>query len=231
MKKYVLAALLSLIITHVLHAQKVLINLNDSPRPKSVFAINAGYLNPKGTEAGMMIGGVLSTAIDEAVNIGFGFDIFHKTYSEHSEVAGENNDKGLTTSIDTLLVEYSRTVIPLMLALNIKIPAIKLYENRNLFFGYFVHAGIGYEFLISKERNYDPDINTNQTRKFGGLGWQGAAGIFYDVGSRSTVTATVLYNSSEVSRDITESKKGLPITERVNLSGLGLRLGVMMKFF
>ena len=213
-----------------LYAQNISLNLLREKQPKSALAITAGYLNPKDTEGGMMLGASYGLSIDEAVNLGVGLDLFHKTYAQKAEVASID-EPGLTGQIDTLQVEYSRTIIPLMLVLDIKIPAKRLFPERQLYFGYFVHAGIGYEFLISKERNYDPEINTDQSRSFGGLGWRAGGGVFYDVGSRSTLSASVIYNNSEVSRSIKESNKGLPVSERVNLTGLGFRVGLHMKFF
>lgn len=183
-----------------------------------IIAINAGYFNPKDAKSGLLVGGILGKSIDEAVDIGIGFDVFHKSYSDITSVA-TSDDTGLTTEIEEREVDYSRTIIPLHLLINVKIPAGR-------YFGYLIRGGIGYHFLISKEKNYEFD--TNQTRNFGGLGWQGGGGIFYHIGTRSTFTANIFYSSSEVSRDIEKSTRGLPITERVNLSGLGLKLGVII---
>jgi hypothetical protein len=213
-----------------LHAQNISLNLLREKQPRSALAIMAGYMNPKDTEGGMMLGASYGLSVDEAVNLGMGIDLFHKTYDQKAEVASID-EPGLTSQIDTLQIEYSRTIIPLMLVVDIKMPAKRLFPERQLYFGYFVHAGLGYEFLISKEKNYDPEINTEQSRSFGGLGWRVGGGVFYDVGSRSTLSAAVIYNNSEVSRGIKESNKGLPISERVNLSGLGFRVGLHMKFY
>jgi len=189
-----------------------------SSAQSSIFSINAGYLNPKDTQGGMFAGATIGTAIDEAVDIGVGFDLFHKTYNEESKVA-QDDQSGLSTNTYETEVEYTRTILPLMLILNVKIPAGR-------YFGYYIRGGLGYEFLISKEKNFE--LNTTQTRKYGSLGWQASGGFYYNVGSRSTVLVSVLYNSCEVSRDIEKSTKGLPVTERVDLSGLGFRLSVLL---
>ena len=101
---------------------------------------------------------------------------------------------------------------------------VKIPVNR--YFGYFIEGGIGYQFLISQEKNYETD--TEETRNLGGLGWQGGGGIFYRTGKKSTFTATLFYNSCEATRSYDEEVEGLPVSERVDLSGLGFRLGVLL---
>ncbi len=182
----------------------------------NVFNINAGYVNPADIKGGMFFGFVLGTAIDEAVDLGIGVDVFHKTYSENSQVAQEEKE-GLTSNTYATEVDYSRTMVPLKLMVNVKIPT-------SMYYGYFIRGSLNYEFLFSKEKNYE--LDKSQTHKFGGLGWQAAAGFYYNVGSRSTLIADLFYNSCEVSRSIENSNIGLPVTERVDLSGLGFRLGV-----
>ena len=186
---------------------------------RGMLSINAGYMNPKDTQAGMIVGATFGTAIDEAVSLGLGLDIFHKTYTEESKVA-QVDEVGLTTKTYVTAVEYSRTVLPLMLVLNAKVPAGR-------YVGYFIRGGLGYEFLVSKEKNYEE--NSSKTRKFGGLGWQLAGGFYYNIGSRSTLTADAFYNNAEASRSVEKSEKGLPVSERVDLSGLGFRVGVQIE--
>ncbi len=184
-----------------------------------IFELRAGYLNPKDAKGGLMLGGTFGTAVDEAVDIGVGFDIFHNSYSDESAVATDDNNNGLDAKTYVTSVDYTRTLIPLNLVVNVKLPAGR-------YFGYIIRGGIGYQFLISKEKNYE--LDKTETRKFGGLGLQAGAGLYYHVGSRSTVTADVFFNSCKVSRSIDSAVRGLPTTERVDLTGIGFRLGVII---
>jgi hypothetical protein len=186
-----------------------------------IFTINAGYMNPKDAKSGMIVGAMMSTAIDEAVDIGFAVDVFYKDYSEATEVA-TNEQVGLTTQTFETLVDYTRTILPLNLVLNVKLPMSRQ-------FGYFIRGSLGYSFLISKEKSYGDEGAISETRKFGGLGWRGSGGLYFKAGRRSTLFAEALYSSNEVKRDFDKSDKGLPITERVDLSGLGFRLGVALE--
>jgi len=184
----------------------------------STFGVSAGYFNPKDTKQGMLFGLSLGKAFDEAVDIGLGLDVFHTSYTEEATVA-QTVDNGMTIKTTETSVEYSRTILPLKLNVNVKVPAGR-------YFGYYFSGGLNYQFLFSKEKNYK--LNATENRNFGGLGWHGAAGIYYLIGSRSTLIANVLYNNCTVKHDLQKSVEGLPITEKVNLSGLGFRIGVMV---
>jgi hypothetical protein len=185
---------------------------------RSQIGVHAGYLNPKDTDSGMMFGAMFISSFDEAVDVGFGFDIFQKSYSDQTHVASLVSGDTYVTTQKTL-VDYTRTAIPLYLSLKIKIPTVR---SRN--FGYFIRANLSYQFLISKEKNYEMDIS--ETRKYKGLGWQAGGGLFYRIGSRSTLFGEGILNNCTVSRDVSNPTESLPLTERVNLSGLGLRIGV-----
>lgn len=187
----------------------------------SVFSISAGYMNPKDTKSGLIAGAGLGIRLDESVDIGLAVDFFHKNYTEESDVA-KTDQQGMSSSLYVTEVEYTRTILPIMLTVNVKVPTSR-------YFGYFIRGGLGYEFLFSKEKNYT--LNKDDSRNFNGLGWQFAGGIFYHIGSRSTLIASVLYNSCEVNRDVKESFEGLPIKERVDLSGIGFRIGVNVDIY
>ena len=185
---------------------------------KSYIDVHGGYLDPKDTESGMLVGASLITSFDDAVDIGFGFDLFQKSYTKEAQVASSvSGDTQLTTY--STLVDYQRTVVPLYLSLKVKIPT-----TRSRVFGYFARASLSYQFLFSEEKNYEANIS--DSRKYKGLGWQAGGGIFYRVGRRSTLLAEAIYNNCSVGRDVTKNSDELPLTERINLSGLGFRFGV-----
>ena len=187
----------------------------------SVLTLSAGYMNPKDAKAGIIAGAGLGIALDESVDLGLAVDFFHKNYTEETEVS-QVNQEGMASQLYVTEVEYTRTILPIMLTVNVKIPTSR-------YFGYFIRGGLGYEFLISKEKNFKE--NTEGSRNFKGMGWKFAGGVFYHVGSRSTLIANVFYNSCEVNRDVKESHQGLPVKERVDLSGLGFRVGVSVDLY
>jgi hypothetical protein len=190
-------------------------------RNGSVLSFSAGYMNPKDTKGGLIAGAGMGVALDESVDLGLAIDFFHKNYTQESEVS-QVNQQGMSSSLYVTEVEYTRTILPVMLTVNVKIPTSR-------YFGYFIRGGLGYQFLFSKEKNYEENIE--DSRNFSGLGWKFATGVFYHIGSRSTLVANALYNSCEVNRDVDESHEGLPVKERVDLSGLGFRVGVSVDIY
>ena len=93
-------------------------------RGESFVDIHGGYLDPKDTENGMLVGASLISSFDDAVDIGFGFDLFQKSYTKEAQVASSiSGDTQLTTY--STLVDYKRTVIPLYLSLKVKIPTVR----------------------------------------------------------------------------------------------------------
>ncbi|MBN1561284.1 hypothetical protein JW998_13610 [candidate division KSB1 bacterium] len=190
---------------------------------KNMIDVHAGYLDPRDVEQGMLFGAALISTFDEAVDIGFGLDIFQKSYSEQVEIATGQIGETQTTTIVTRL-DYKRTVLPLYASLKVKLPGLVSRRNDKVIFGYFARASLSYQFLFSDEKNYE--LNKSENRKYRGFGWQGGAGLFYSVGARSTLIGEVIYNNCAVNRNITKDTDELPKTERVDLSGVGFRLGV-----
>jgi hypothetical protein len=182
------------------------------------FNIHAGYLNPKDPETGMLAGAVCYKPVDESVSLGIGFDVWHKVYRDEKEVAEQTRPDRNTKTYATEL-EISDWAVPLTLEVYARVPLAR-------HMGYSVRGNIGYTFLWSKYNNYEEDTSTN--RDFGGICWQLGAGIYSDIGSRSTLAADIFYNNSEVSCKVDNSEAGLPIFERVNLSGFGIRVGVLL---
>lgn len=185
---------------------------------RGMLGIHAGYMNPKDTKSGLVVGGNWGTSVDESVAIGIGFDVFHTSYTDETRVAMETAN-GMTTKTYMTELEYNRTILPLMAEIDVKIP-------MGRYMGYLLRGGLGYSFLWSKEKNYEK--KTNETRSYNGFTWQAGAGIYYDIGSRSTFLVDLFYTNGTVSRDVKSSTAGLPVEERVDLSGLGVRVGVLL---
>ena len=142
-------------------------------RARGMVGIHAGYLNPKDAKSGMLVGGTWGTSVDESVDIGIGFDVFHKAYSDKTEVATDTRDDIESNTFATQL-EYSRTVLPIMMEINVKVPLGR-------YMGYMIRGNLGYSFLWSKEKFYGTSEKeykdaVNETRNFGGFGWQLGAG-------------------------------------------------------
>ncbi|HPG40816.1 MAG TPA: hypothetical protein PLP19_16395 [bacterium] len=122
----------------------------------NAFNVSAGYVNPTDLKGGMFFGFMFGMVVDDAVNVGLGVDVFHKSYSETSEVASEETEGMSKTTYETS-VDYTRTMLPINLLVNVKIPTSPYY-------GYFIRGGLGYDLLFSKEENYE--LNKEQSNCF-----------------------------------------------------------------
>jgi len=185
---------------------------------RTMFTIQAGYLSPRDIDKSMLVGAMIMSNFDDAVDLGLGFDVFQKTYTRETEVEDEQFRSNYAQ------VQFKRTAIPLYATIRVKIPGLFSSQTEGRSFGPFARVSLSYQFLNSEDNNYEAGIK--EKRRYKGLGWQAGAGFYYRVGSRSTLIAEALYNNCIVSRDISNPKHSLPMSERVNLSGIGIRIGV-----
>jgi len=185
-------------------------------------SVRVGYLNPKDAKSGFSIGGSFGAAVDESIEIGFGFDLFRKNYNKTSPVATQEYASGLNETTMQREVEYNTTILPLMAELLIKMPASWNHA-------YFLRGALGYELLWNKEKNYE--LSVSESRFYSGFAWQLGGGFMFKLGRRSSLFIEALYSSAEVSRDRSETPQGLPVWDQVDLSGFGARIGVSMGLF
>jgi len=178
-----------------------------------------GYYNPKNAKSGILFGLNLGGSVDETVDIGFGVDLFHKSYQQESVIAESVSAGGVIEEQKQLNLDFSTTAIPLMGTINVKLGA-------NMPFAYFIAGGLGYALLWNKENNYADDIS--EKRFYHGFTWQVGGGAMYQLGSRSYLIGEVLYNDSHLKRDKGKTENGLPVWTEVDMSGFSFRLGVRL---
>jgi hypothetical protein len=109
--------------------------------------------------------------------------------------------------------------MPVMLELVIKVPII--WKSS-----VFAHGGIGYEVLFSKEQNFSD--NVSDRRLYGGFAWMLGTGVRFELGDNSALFAEGFYHNANVKRARKDIKEALPVFEQVDLSGLGVRVGIAL---
>lgn len=186
----------------------------------SATTLKAGYYNPKGAKAGFVFGGNYSWIVDESVDIGIGVDFFRKAYTDETSLATQvdANEVKVTTIVKN--ADFTTTILPVYGIINVKFPA-------GTYLDYIVSGTIGYEWLWSHVKTYDPKYD--DTKSFSGLKWLLSGGIAYRVGSRSSFIAEVFYDGTKVSHE-KKAEQGAPVRNEVNLSGVGFRVGIRMGF-
>ncbi|MFZ5516973.1 MAG: hypothetical protein ACOY90_10070 [Candidatus Zhuqueibacterota bacterium] len=183
--------------------------------------LKAGYFNPKGSKDGFIFGAGYSWIVDESVDIGIAIDYFRKNYTEETQIAQSVSEGGTVENQIRTNAEFTTNILPIYGVLNVKFPA-------GTYLDYFVSGGLGYEMLFSKEQTFGENAFSS-SRYYSGFKWLLAAGIMYQVGSRSSFLAEVYYDGTKVSRD-KKDEVGAPIRYEVDLSGIGFRVGVRMGF-
>jgi len=183
--------------------------------------VRGGYLNPKGTEGGFMLGGSYGFAFDERVSLSLGADFFKKNYTQKDKIADKVTDSGVVINTVTETLEYNTFLMPLTANIDIRFP---FDQGMNFYTG----AGISYQFLFNTEDNFKADVK--KKRNYSGFGYVFRAGMEFILGSRSALLAEAFYNNAKLKGD-KEKVEGLPVWNEVNVSGLGFRVGVRLEFF
>ena len=186
----------------------------------NILEFQVGYLNPKGTESGLIFGGNYGISFDELIDMSVGVSYFHRGYTKQSEIATEVVNGIVVNTVEKTL-EYSTTLLPISVNLNVHLPS---YSLLSWFFG----GSASYQFLFNTENNYEEGIKEKRTYR--AFGWMLRGGAELMMGSRSSLFLEAFYNICKVKRN-EEKVAGLPIWEEVNVSGIGLRAGLRLAFF
>ncbi|MBN1155682.1 hypothetical protein JXB12_12260 [candidate division KSB1 bacterium] len=178
--------------------------------------VKVGYFGPKDAKGGIILGGMLGSAVDEAVDVGLGVDLFRGNNKKEVQTGSETVVGGLKEKASYLDSESSITLVPVTGMINIKIPA-----SYDLY--YTVGGGVGYEFLWTDEQEFDETTGKaieSESRFYHGFHWMITGGILYKLGARSSLILEAFYDGAELSREKSN------ITYKVNPSGFGIRTGV-----
>jgi len=177
-----------------------------------VLELQAGYMDPKGTPAGLIFGGNYGISIDERVDVSFGLSYFHKSYKKETTVSSSTGPSGVTMTHVVQNYEYGTSLLPLAFNVTVHVPIQPPLS-------WYVGGGLSYQFLFQKENNYDDNVSFKHTYKSGG--WQLRAGVEYQIGSRSSLILEAFNNNCKVKSDDIE----------VDVSGIGFKAGVRVLFY
>ena len=185
--------------------------------------IKFGYFRPKDTTDGYLFGVHLGRMIDESLSWGIEINYFRKTYQELTKVPDPNPPQQAEPEIVTKQLEFVTQILPIWGKLNYEHPI----ALRSPFF-LRASAGIGWEFVWNREDNYGDHIS--DTRFYNGFGWQLASGIGMEISSKAVLFLDAFYNSAKVKRG-SDNIGGLPTWEELDISGIGLKVGVSIVGF
>jgi opacity protein-like surface antigen len=182
--------------------------------------ISFGLYSPPEIESGLTIGYGYYRYIDDMVSAGVGIDAFWTNYMKVSSV--ETEETGLGQEIITQQVEIDMTsyLLPLMGTVRVILP----FELGA--FSPYTNVSLGWNILFNNETNY---VNGEQTfRFFNGFGWGLGAGASLVLGEKSSIGIETYYRSAKMKANVDETELGLPIYDELDMTGLGLQIGLFM---
>jgi hypothetical protein len=187
---------------------------------ESAYTLRVSYYEPNDAAPGFAFGGSAGRSFDGIVTLGIGTDVYVKNFVRDTPVATQEYESGINTTTIQREVQYTTVIFPIMAELTVKIPIVwKLAA--------FGHGGLGFEFLWNKEQNFD--TGEVDSRWFAGWTWLGGAGLQLKLGNDTALYAEGFYKRSRVRRNQKEITEGLPVFEEVDLSGLGIRMGIALE--
>jgi len=208
----------SIILALVLLSATVTPVLAQGAKPFTQFRF--GTLNPRDTKAGFILGVRTGRDFDQRVLVGFSADLFWKKYTEESSVYDTFTVGGVHYTERQRSVDYTTLILPLMVTIDVQIPV----QNSPIkpYFG----GGIGYQLLFNKENNYQD--NVSDSRFYSGFGFQLEVGAEYQMSPSTGLTMEAFYNGCKAKRG-GGTTQGLPTWEEVDISGMGFRLGLVLR--
>ena len=183
--------------------------------------ISFGLYSPPEIESGLTIGYGYYRYIDDMVSAGVGMDAFWTNYIKVSSV-GIADTTGVGQAIITQQVEIDMAsyLLPLMGTVRVILP----FELGA--FSPYTNVSLGWNILFNNETNY---VNGEQTfRFFNGFGWGLGAGASLVLGEKSSIGIETYYRSAKMKANVDETELGLPIYDELDMTGLGLQIGLFM---
>jgi len=188
---------------------------------RNVIELQAGYLDPKDTKGGLIFHGAWGIAFDQRVELSLAIDYFHRKYTQETVVDTTVTGTGTVETRRHRDLEHSTTLLPISANIRVRFPV-----GRLLF--WYAGAGISYQFLFDVEKNYVEGVEDKRT--YGGWAGMFRGGIEFRLAESSSLVFEALYNLGKVRRDVTETGNGLTEWSEVNVSGFGVRGGVILRF-
>ncbi len=183
--------------------------------------IHAGFFDPNDNFATSFDGGIrIGPMVDPHVQLGVALDWWHRNTSQ-TENLGSVPIPGGGATAQRELSHSTADLVPLM-------AFVQVSGDENMPVIPFGGAGVGYEWLVVSG---DDQFGSNFDATFGGFGWQAWGGAAIPLSGQTRLSGEVFYNGSEPeNNDDFVTENGDPATVKVNMNGLGMRIGLSWGF-
>ncbi len=198
-------------------------SLNAQRKLENFMEFKIGELDPEDTDSGNIFGIAIGTGIDDRLYGGFEMNYFRTNYTQSTEVV-DSVSGGSVVSTERVQLDYTTTYIALFGSL--------YYELRlgtNSPFYYRASASVGWEFIWNKEQNFQAGVS--RTRNFNAPGFKLSTGIGIRISSTGILFGDILYNGVTAKNSTGTTEEGLPVFQKINLSGLGFWVGINLYRF
>jgi hypothetical protein len=204
-----------------------------SPRPRqspspppddreNVVHLKFGTYDPEGDESGGAYFGLLTgVEFQNRVTIGFDLDVYRRSYSRETVIAETVDPMGNVITTTATSLATSSTLVPLGVSLGIRLPGSRTLTP-------YIGGAVAYEILVNQVRNYE--FGVQATNVYGGPGWQVFGGLICPLTREVRLLGELGYNDAMVRRDIDRYTLGLPVGERIDVSGMSARAGIEFHF-
>ncbi len=213
MKRIFLLLVFSLIITVSLTAN-------------TAINIRGGFLVPSGSKTSFMPGASYGINVDDIVELTVGMDLFYNNYTESRVASFDTTKAGNIVDIVKTGTDVKTIYVPLMTTLKISFPL-------EMAFTPYGGVGLGWAILwedIFVPASDEPNQEHNAIEEsdiYNGFNWILQLGARYQLSPNVHFYGESFYNFGKMKKDIKRDEYGRTWDE-IDMSGLGLRIGVEM---
>jgi hypothetical protein len=195
---------------------------SEPPDHQNFVNLKFGAYDPQGNpRGGGFFGLTTGVEFDHRVAVGFGLDVYRRTFTDETLIAEVVDQNGNLITTVARRLDTSSTLVPLSVNLALRLPGSRTLTP-------YVGGGLAYEVFVNHVEDFE--IGVNETAVYAGPGWQVFGGLLVPVTKSTRFLGELWYNDSIVRRNIDRYVQGLPVSERIDVGGLGARAGIEFNF-
>jgi len=183
---------------------------------------SVGLLGRTDARSGFYGGVNMGRMVDDKIGVSVGVHVYHSSYTKKSLIGEKTPSGQIVISTQQFELEQNATLIPIFFQLHYVGQITKSLDLR-------VTGGVGYEFLWNSIQNYVS--KQNNTQFFSAFSWHLGAGLSIPISRAADFYGEAFYHGGTPSRDAGKTELGLPVSSEVDMSGLGVRVGVRLYGF
>lgn len=197
-----------------------LLNLGFAGSPADNHVIRVGYYMPDAAKNGVILGYQMGKTVDDRVSFGLSTDLYSRKYVDL--VAIDTTGIDLTDiTTNQVNIDFSTYMLPVQVNVIVNLPMD--VSGMNPYLG----GGLGFAMLLNREVNYIND--DTDMRFFSAFVWNISGGLNYELGSNSAARFELFYNRAVMKGSRGKTEAGFPTYDELNMSGLGIRIGLVME--